>query len=171
MSKGTLYLYFKSKEDLYFAINIRGLKILFEFFESAVTSASTGFEKVFAIGEAYVRFYREYPDYFMALVYYESKDMNAAAAENVKSDEFDHGHDVQYLLVDALHQGVKDGSIRPDIDPRRMSIALWGMSTGIIHLSRTKGEHLKHKHNVPMDDIVPYTLNFLKQCIANHTKG
>ena len=46
LSKGTLYLYFKSKEELYLAIHLRGNLILKEMFEAAVKKPKTGIEKV-----------------------------------------------------------------------------------------------------------------------------
>ncbi|MBD3290820.1 TetR family transcriptional regulator, partial [candidate division KSB1 bacterium] len=52
LSKGTLYLYFKSKEELYLAIHLRGLGILKKMFSDAVASRKTGIEKVKAVGEA-----------------------------------------------------------------------------------------------------------------------
>lgn len=55
LSKGTLYLYFKSKEDLYLAINLRGLKIVYNMFEQAIVSQKTGLEEVKAIGDAYLK--------------------------------------------------------------------------------------------------------------------
>ena len=53
LSKGTLYLYFKSKEELYFGISYRALSLLKKMFEDAVQSHSTGIEKIRAIGRSY----------------------------------------------------------------------------------------------------------------------
>src|SRR5512136_2342491 len=56
LSKGTLYLYFKSKEHLFFAIDMRAARLLRERFEEAAQSETTGSAKVRAIGRAYVQF-------------------------------------------------------------------------------------------------------------------
>ena len=42
LSKGTLYLYFKSKEDIQFAIFRRGAEILLEFMEKNIILKKTG---------------------------------------------------------------------------------------------------------------------------------
>ena len=60
LSKGTLYLYFKNKEDLYLAIHLRGNRILHSLFEKAVKNQKTGIEKTRAIGKAYIEFYEKY---------------------------------------------------------------------------------------------------------------
>ena len=46
LSKGTLYLYFKNKEDLYFAITQRSMTILRSMFQDAVNQHKIGIEKV-----------------------------------------------------------------------------------------------------------------------------
>ena len=53
LSKGTLYLYFKSKEEIYLSINHRALKILRSMFEAVLAGAATGIERVREIGRAY----------------------------------------------------------------------------------------------------------------------
>ena len=51
-SKGTLYLYFKSKEELYLEIVSRAERILYDLFEKATIDEPNGLCKVRAIGEA-----------------------------------------------------------------------------------------------------------------------
>ncbi|HEM49361.1 MAG TPA: TetR/AcrR family transcriptional regulator, partial [Caldithrix sp.] len=52
-SKGTIYLYFKNKEDLYFAIHSRGIQILHQMFEQAIENIEKGIDQVLAVGRAY----------------------------------------------------------------------------------------------------------------------
>ena len=46
LSKPTLYLYFKNKESLYFAVILRGMVTLRDVFKDAVTKERTGIDKV-----------------------------------------------------------------------------------------------------------------------------
>ena len=64
LSKGTLYLYFSSKEDLYMAITHRSFEIMIDLFQKAVNEQDQGIEQVYAIGLAYKEFSQKYPDYF-----------------------------------------------------------------------------------------------------------
>lgn len=66
LSRALVYVYFKDKRDLHFAIVLRALDILREQFEAAVGQARTGIEKIEAIGRAYLAFAQEYPHYFDA---------------------------------------------------------------------------------------------------------
>ncbi len=156
LSKGTLYLYFKNKEDLYLAINLRGMEILYGLFAEAIKKHKTGFEKVYAIGKAYFQFYNEYPDYFVALMYFESHEMDLCNEQSIAVKCKVQGHDALVILIQAIESGIKDGSIRPDVDAVKAATVLWGHSSGLIQLVSTKGEHLQNDHGLDLNDLIEY---------------
>src|SRR6056297_3785338 len=61
LSKGTLYLYFKNKNELYMAITQRGSDMLNNRFSKVFAAAHdhTGIELIRLIGETYLNFVRE----------------------------------------------------------------------------------------------------------------
>ena len=54
LSKGTLYLYFNSKEELYKEMAIKGQKILYNLFSDAITNEPNGLCRVRGIGKSFV---------------------------------------------------------------------------------------------------------------------
>ena len=146
LSKGTLYLYFKSKEELYLAISLRGMAIMEQMFDKAVEKHKTGLEKVHAIGKAYFDFYKRYPDYMNAFLYYESHELNFEEEGSVACECDGYGHRALDIVVEALNIGIQDGTVRKDVDPFKTSAVLWGFCTGIIQLFSLKGDHLKKEH-------------------------
>ncbi|MBC8181765.1 TetR/AcrR family transcriptional regulator [candidate division KSB1 bacterium] len=162
LSKGTLYLYFKNKEDLYLAINLRGMEILYGLFLEASKKQKTGLEKARAIGSAYFRFYKEYPDYFTALMYFEFHEMNLYTEQSMAAKCDMQGHDALYILIEAIELGIKDGSIRSDVDPVKAATVLWGHSTGLIQLISTKGEHLQDDHGLDMNELIDYGFEMIE---------
>lgn len=148
LSKGTLYLYFNSKEDIYHAIMFRGLVILREKFEEAASRQERGIDRVRAIGEAYIAFNHEHLDYFKALLYYETE----------RSDSFTEQNPLE-ILIEALQRGINDGSIRPELDPVKTAIILWGQTTGVLQTSLKKREAIRGTYNVSPEDIISYYFN------------
>ena len=59
LSKGTLYLYFKSKEDLQFAIFMRGLDILMSKMRANLSEQDSGYKGLLVLADVFVRFSRE----------------------------------------------------------------------------------------------------------------
>lgn len=164
LSKGTLYLYFKNKEELYYAINYRGLRILIDLFNKAALQGKTGLEKTFLIGRAFLHFSREQTDYFNALSYYEVKDVDYSESDSVACLCDAAGNEAIGILVEAIKVGIEDGSIQPDLDPDKTALILWGLTSGMIQLVTLKGPHLQERHGFPMDTLVDESFRLIR-CI------
>jgi len=161
LSKGTLYLYFKSKEELYLAIHLRGNQILKSMFEAAVSRFPTGIEKVRAVGRAYLEFYKKYPDYFHAMIYYESHNFDYQDTESIASQCMKLGAATLEILIEAIEYGKQDGTIRSDIDSKKTAVSLWGQSTGIIQITALKEFILISNHEIRSEEIIEYTFDLI----------
>ena len=69
LSKATLYLYFENKEELFFAIVLRGTRILNAMIREAVNDVENGIDKVTAFRMAYHEFTKNYPDHMHIYIY------------------------------------------------------------------------------------------------------
>lgn len=154
LSKGTLYLYFKSKEELYLGINIRGMKILREMFEKAFHSQSRGLEKVRAIGAAYMQFFMQYPDYFNAMFYFEGTELDLSDENSLACHCFNDSMGVINIVSRAIQIGIADGSIRKELDPVKTAFLLWAQSTGVIQHIAVQGKHFKNTYNIDAEDLL-----------------
>src|SRR3989304_2748951 len=83
LSKGTIYIYFPSKEEIYISLMLEGSKILHQMLRASAASDASAEEILRRLGKAYYRFYREYTAYFrMLFLYYSS----AAIHEKITPD-------------------------------------------------------------------------------------
>ncbi len=167
LSKGTLYLYFKSKQDLYLAIHWRGTQILKKMFADAVAHHQRGLDKVRAVGDAYFAYYKKYPDYFNAMLHYESHGFDLSDPESPACLCAMEGMEVLNILVDAIQRGIDDGSIRPDTDPLKTALVLWAQSTGIIQTIATKGADILASRGVDPASIVEYSYDMVARALGN----
>jgi len=165
LSKGTLYLYFKNKEELYLAIHLRGSRILKDMFEKAAKGNVKGIDKVRAIGDAYYEYYRQYPDYFNAMIYYESIETNMEDLGTIASQCAIAGKETLEVLVLAIISGINDGTIRHTVDPLKTAITLWGQSTGMIQIAALKGAIISENFNVNADQIIEYSFELIRQAL------
>jgi AcrR family transcriptional regulator len=163
LSKGTLYLYFKSKEQLYLAVIMRGFEIMDKMFKEAVAKRSTGLEQLRAVGETYFTFYHKYQNYFKAMMYFEANDITVEEVATIQAichvDNREHSLNI---LIGCLENGFKDGSIRKDVDPVKMAILLWGMSTGIFQLSHFKQELVLEQHNLNAETMLQTFFEYIE---------
>jgi AcrR family transcriptional regulator len=170
LSKGTLYLYYRNKDEIFLAINYRGVQILVDLFKKAILDAGNGLEKTFALGRAYYEFAKTYPDYYNALSYFELNELeflDTDREESLATLCSDCGQQALQILIDALKEGVEDGSIRPGIDPKLVATILWGQTTGVIELLMLKGDHMQTQHGFDMTGIVEKSFDFIRCALEN----
>jgi AcrR family transcriptional regulator len=166
-SKGALYLYFKNKEELYLGITQRGFDILQSLFEKAIDGNYNGMEKIERIGRAYVAFWKKYPHYYGALLFFQANTFEITEENPCAMACEEHGYKGLEVLVNALAEGIKDQTIRPDINPEITALVLWGQLSGIIQIASMKGEHLKSIHHVDYDDALEFSLQLSKEALQN----
>ena len=168
LSKGTLYLYFKNKEELYLAIHLRGNKILRSLFEKTIDKYNSGLEKTKAIGLAYVEFYKTYPNYFNALIYYESREINFEDEDSVAFECLVEGKATLEMLINSIIIGIKDGSIRPDIDPVKTALSLWGQTTGMVQIAALKEKIVLLPHfSLNAEELIEYGFELISHSLKN----
>src|SRR5580692_6726169 len=63
LSRALVYVYFRDKEDLLFAIGARAMRLLRERFAAAVAAHSSGMDQIEAIGRAYLGYASEFPHF------------------------------------------------------------------------------------------------------------
>ena len=149
LSKGTLYIYFKNKEDLHFAICRRGLIILMNDFEKVVTMEKTVLENLISIGLSFVNFARKHSDYFKVMSHFENKDFTSCAMDHEHTEK----DDVMDFLVKLIEKGRQDGSLRNDLVPETVAHILWAQTTGVLQLMSVKDLH-NHTNNATEDDLI-----------------
>ncbi|MFP4060865.1 MAG: TetR/AcrR family transcriptional regulator [Bacteroidales bacterium] len=138
LSKGTLYLYFKSKEDLHFAISMRGMDVLSEKLQQAYDISKTGAENALEIGKAYIGFSKQYRNYFDSFLEFEASTLETVDPLQ-KEKIFGDGSPLM-VFVHVIEKGQKDGSIRDDIPSRELAVILWSQLTGLLQFARNKLE-------------------------------
>jgi TetR/AcrR family transcriptional regulator len=127
LNKATLYLYFKNKESLFFAVVLRGAQILNAMIKERIKQCKTGMEILDAIGIAYFEFVNKYPDYSRAYLYFRSDRFSIDDAKDLCDDAKRtlELRDEEFAIVcNAIKSGIDEGMIRPDLDPVEVTVLL-----------------------------------------------
>jgi AcrR family transcriptional regulator len=146
LSRALVYVYFKDKSDLHFAIALRAMELLHQRFAEAHDRAKTGADKIKGMGRAYIAFGQEFPHYFDACARFELHtpgDTEPTPQEMLCLQAAKRPHEV---VVDALKLGQRDGSVRQDLGDLNLTArVLWGFSHGLIQIAMTKAEVMAHE--------------------------
>lgn len=165
VNKALLYYYFKSKEALFFAVDLRGIKILHEIYLKCSKLDISGRDKVKAMGNGFHKFSREYPDYFRIYSYVAGGRFELENNEDAK-EVLDLMAQTWKLNITAIMQGMDDGTMRNDLDPVEISIYLLIMSMGVLNISSGFKEILKSREITP-DKFWEDLLNFMDPALDN----
>jgi len=165
LSKGLLYVYYSNKDDLAHAVAHRGLSIMIEMFEEAVSSKELGIDQISDIGAAYVHFARTYPDYFGLIAHLEARPSCDETEHMLKCEHC--GHRAIELTAQAVAKGVHDGSIREELDPMTTAVSLYAQTRGVILVAL--GQSNKHKFEIATDELVESSLSLIRSGLSCRT--
>ena len=164
LAKGTVYLYFKSKEEVYSAVALRGARILNQMFKEKMEGKQNGLEKAFATGEAYYQFSKEHPHYFK--VFSDAENLSLCSDSKISQELFIVSNENLECVLNSVIEGEKDGSIKPDLDPKLTAIFLIQSTKSMIQL--TPGfEMFLSQAGADKDTRVEFTLRALRQSLQN----
>lgn len=133
LTKAALYRYFENKEALYFAIVLRGTRILAARLKEAMDKAPTNIEKVTAYRDVGDEFARDYADYQKCCYFLMSGRFDPASImANKDIQEMGLLLGAMYTRFrDAIQAGIEEGSIRSDVEPEEIAVLLTMISDGI----------------------------------------
>jgi TetR/AcrR family transcriptional regulator len=132
LSKGTLYLYYKSKEDLYLAVMMRGMGILRDAFTKVAMSGDSSASMLLAIAKAYLDYFNTHREYFRMLHFMQTPQFHKQVSDEMKLSCGLINKHVWDLVNGILQRGIDEGILRKDLNPAEVGIILWSSATALL---------------------------------------
>jgi AcrR family transcriptional regulator len=166
LSRALVYVYFRDKEDLLFAIGERAMHLLRDRFMAAIAAPAPGMEQVEAIGRAYMGYALEFPHYFDFCSRFQSHTTGTDPSANEGACRA-AGDQAIATVVQAIENGMRDGSIRTSIgNPVMLAVTMWAFTHGIIQLAMAKGSDLARR-GIAIPDFSSYAFMILRTAVQN----
>src|ERR1700687_4098168 len=132
LSRALVYVYFRDKEELLFAIGERAMLLLRDRFIAAAADHTAGLDQVEAIGRAYMGYAYEFPHYFDFCSRFQAHSVAADPGSHESACRV-AGDEAIGAVVQAIETGMRDDSIRPDVgEPILLATTLWAFTHGVI---------------------------------------
>jgi AcrR family transcriptional regulator len=126
LAKGTLYLYFKDKEDLYFHVMLSVLERLEAFITKQISDSQNPLDKLAAVARAQIGFFADNPHYFRLFMAAFNPEM-ATIHKKLLGPIFEKRQRLGEYLHDLVEEGKKKQLIRGDIDTPDVVLSYMGM--------------------------------------------
>ncbi len=135
LSKATLYLYYKSKEELFLTVLHRALHKLADMMEFFCSQGKNPFECYMLIGVAYVEFFRRYPKHFAVLSSrHDHEGLFKEDLREIGMKTFEANNRIWAVGVSAIKVCIEQGVIKKDTNPHEIEIMMWTTSNGVLSL-------------------------------------
>ncbi len=149
VAKGTIYLYFKSKEEMLMALLEEAATLLAHRMTKATDLARPADENLRRIAEVYCRFAREEPQYFKLVALFCQSEIKAKVGGGAMAP----GGTCLEGLASLIEKGIHEGTFAPSTDPWKAAAVGWASTNGILLLFEQhpeQGERLP----VAVDDLL-----------------
>ncbi len=154
LSKGTLYLYFQSKEILALSIIKETSDILNGILKAAAATEKPGIERIADITEALTDFFKSNRDEFRFLKYMDTLTASLGTGNDILKEWKSGIEDLIRVVLDIVVDGMQDGSIREDIEPDKAAFIYSNMVISLlVRLASHQGIILMNQ-SLSEDDII-----------------
>ncbi|MCX6155355.1 MAG: TetR/AcrR family transcriptional regulator [Candidatus Kapabacteria bacterium] len=154
-SPGTIYLYFKEKSEILYALQEIGLGKLFEK-QLSVQNIEDPFDRLKAHARAYIDFA------FQNHEYYELMFISTACL-NIMNDktEWESSNRSLRILVNNVIQCQEIGYF-PNRDPRQVAFYLWSLVHGVASLEICRNVLLLKRHGFSIEETIDSVIDMLE---------
>jgi TetR/AcrR family transcriptional regulator len=134
LSKGTLYLYFQSKDILYFYVMLEIMEQYCDILETDLAKAENYPKRLECLGSSYLYYYDNYPARFRML-----NNLDHPKYSDTDPRDFDRvllkrASRLWDICAGVIREGIDLGYIRSDTNPLKLGLTLWGGGYGIIKI-------------------------------------
>jgi len=162
LSKGALYLYFASKEELYVSVMSEGLAILFDRIEEAFKLDLPPDQMIRKFGEVRYRYYLDYREYYRIFFFLEHKDVAQQLPRELIQDSLEKGVRNFQRFIEVIQQGINQGIFAP-VDPRKAAVAFLGATNGVLFLFEE--ELSKEIIGTDVEQLIFYTIDLFIEAL------
>lgn len=136
IAKGTVYLYFPTKETILAHLLLEGLDSLGNYLVAAYDegTARSGEARLRRLAAAYFEFYQQQPDYFRLMMAFDRGQFQESVSAELYEMILLRSLRGLRWVVDATQQAIEAKEFRPG-DARRLSGMLWAALNGVLVLT------------------------------------
>jgi len=148
VSKGSIYLYFDSKEEIYAQVLITDNIELNKNIKIFPTREASAAELLLEFSQIYINYFLDHNELFRILMTFmlQTEQMNLTQEQN--TELIRTTNDNIKVISTIIQKGIDSGEFTPIIDIRQAQNAIWGLFNGIISLYLFMGNPAKRADRI-----------------------
>ncbi len=154
LSKGTIYLYYKSKEDLYLAVMTRGMQLLQDQFAEKIRTESGTLKALLDLVDTYFDFFQNHREYYRMFQFLQTPQFHKQVSEELKEASSRVSHATWDLVIRLLQRGIDEGLLVPDVGAGEAAAILWLSSSALLTRIDTESEMWTSRMGIDLDRVL-----------------
>ena len=141
LSKGTLYLYFKSKEELYVSLLEEGITLFSDLMEGAIEREHSPESRIRMLLRAFYAFYADYPQYYEIMFSLQKGELpREKISDEIYLPVQKQAVEAIKLMETEITAGIEAGCFKP-VNAFDLTMIIWGMANGIFTTTGLLNDH------------------------------
>ena len=161
LAKGTIYLYFKSKEEILAALTLKARRLLVEAFDQVVSRETDPLSAIRGIIRANYTFYQKNALYYDLVSLYQANNTLTETPQLLEASKA-----IIDLVVKLVGEAKTAGQVRADLDPVAFALCLWGMTVGMMQLIKVKSNLVEAEYNLKASQLIDTYVRIMVEGIA-----
>jgi AcrR family transcriptional regulator len=168
LSKGTIYLYFSSKNELCMAIIVRSLQTIRSEFELIAQQNIKGLDKLNQIAETFLQFTLDHPKYYRALLTFRNHSIECSETGQIYQSSLKQNKTINDIIKEIIESGKVDGSISEKTNAEKLAQAIWGNLTGFLPGCILSTNQRNKQSAIKPDVVLRYIFELIQNAIKSH---
>lgn len=165
-SKATIYVYFKSKDEIYNFIILKAFDMLRDVIETALKAENDTLKQYSALCSGVAEFSEKHPFYYNCLMKTIAIDEESRKASPILEDIYQAGEDINYKIGMFLESGVKQGYFRPEANTLQTVLLLWSSISNAVQFAVNKADYLEQRVGQTKNQFLDFSFNTLLRTIT-----
>lgn len=164
-SKSTIYVYFKSKEDIYHHILLEYMIQMKQALEECVNNSNDMIQSYYAICSTLMKLHEENPLFLGSILGKIEVRPEDIEREPVLGEILRVGEEVNHVVEAFIMKGIKEKVIREDIQVIPTVFMMWASICENIIMADKKRDYIKMRMNMSKEEYLEYAFRTLLQSI------
>ncbi len=174
-SKGTLYNYYSSKDELYITIGNKAYNLIIDYTKRFIEKEIPGIKQLMAVGYAFYEFSKKYPNY--ASIFHDIAvklpDLASKPKSKLSETEKEYltlSNNYRDIFVQVLNDAVKNNAIRADKNPFMIGYILSTLSRGLIEDLLQSKDLVKKRFKLDPDEVIDLAFEIIGEGLKPREK-
>ena len=149
IAKGTIYKYFKSKDEVLAVLSSKALSMLLVAFKNDTAKYEHSVDKLRELCMSSFRFYIKNKVMFNLITYMERPEFEIDMKDYVQMSG-----QLQDFCESIVVEGQRKGEINPNLNSQSIQLTFWATCVGVVQFLESKKKILRNYHDIKLKDLM-----------------